>query len=295
MQDADRMGISVWDKEYRTRRYPRSSDCRRLRVQPILILLMLGVIGSVMVSGESFVSDPSNEDTVIVPQEEMEGDEDGGSCDGGRESERIFPAHGHDADDSDESDGKFVKWDEHFAKDRSKHKSGKGLRSSPSSSSLVPHSRRSRFGFRDRSFSPSSLFRWRTRHTDFTDDHKDHGEDFASEDEDASASEGTDAEDDSVMESSDPTPFRSSSRNRHSSHRSHPRPRHQHHDNDFHDFHDSQHMRDYPEDAAIEELLTSSRNRGRHRNRSSFFRPTADHRDVDRSGGRRRGWRLFGR
>lgn len=281
----------------------------------LLAIILLSLIGSAIVSAESFVSDPTNEDTLIVPGHEDHEDEDGG-CDGGHRSgagsrmhdesdrERIYPADGHEL--YDESDGKFEKWDDHFAKERAKQKA-KGLLRSLSSSSSVPHSRRSRFGFRDRSSSFASSFfrRHRPKHDRSLSDllhanHKDHeAEEFASDDDDAVTSDGSEIEDDSLMEPSDATPFRS--RRRHSNRRSHIRSRMHpasHHANDFRDFDD---MRDYSdEDAAVHEFLSSGggRNRGRHRNRS-FFRPPAEDRTDRRNEhaitGRPRRWRLFGR
>lgn len=311
-ENAVSMGISGWSESgIRLRTCSPTSHLTR----PLLLLLvLLSLIGSAIVSAESFVSDPENEDTLILPGHEDHEDGDGG-CDGGggsgsrmrdeSDGDRIYRAHGHELDD--DSDGKFEKWDDHFAKERAKQKSAKGLIRSLSSSS-VPHSRRGRFGFRDRSSSfASSFFRRRPKNHDRLSDlllanHKDHaGEEFASDDDDVVTSDGggSDIEDDSLMEPSDAAPFRS--RIRHSNRRSHGRSSRllhpaSHHANDFRDFDD---MRDYSseEDAAVQEFINGgARNRGRHRNRS-FFRPSVDDRTDHHSsinGRPTRRWRLFG-
>ena len=257
----------------------------RLPLLPFLLLLSL--IASPIVSGQVFVNDPSNEDTLIVPASQEDGDggssdEEGGGCDGRSETEEgdvISPVAGdHDLRG-------YERWDEHFAKERAKLKSAAAARAAARAS---PSRRR----LRDRvSFSPTALLFRRRRPfkssstpipfdadedssgSSLISDHKE--ADFASEDHQTDASS---ADDEALQlqqpSSSSSDSLRSLLRQHHrlSDHRVNSR-RHRYHFDD-----DLQDLPDYHEDP-VADLIASRilRTGGRQRHRSSL----SDHRHRD--------------
>jgi hypothetical protein len=241
----------------------------------LLLILLLSLIASTIVSGETFVNDPSNEDALIVPNgdEASDGEEESGGCDGGSDNsdgDVIRPASPSD-DDFHGSDG-YEKWDEHFAKERAKQKLQKSSRPA-----LVPSSRR-RFGFRDRSFMPSSispfasLFRRRPKMDDSFITSNDRDADFASSDGVADATPDYEDDSSSLMESSsNPLPARFARTRPSGSRWKSRRNRQFQTDDDFEEMQNFQ-PQHQPEDHddEYEDQIQPQRFRGRTRNRPLF-------------------------